>query len=92
MFRPGADGGAAERDLAQTLPAVPHALDPLAHLRRVAGELLPERDRNGVHQVRPTRLDDVVELLSLSLQGHGERLQGGEQVVLDLAERSKVDG
>ena len=87
-----ADGGAAERDLAETLAAVAHALDALAHLRGVAGELLAEGDGHGVHQVRPARLDDVVELLGLLLQRRGQRLEGGKQVVLDLAERREVDG
>src|SRR5205823_13131079 len=69
--QPGADGGAAERDL----PEPPQrALDPrlaFARLRRVAAELLAERDRDGVHPVRPARLDDVVELRRLSLERAG---------------------
>jgi hypothetical protein len=88
----GADGGAAERDLAEPLAAVADPLDPLAHLRRVAGELLAERDRHGVHQVRPPRLDDVVELLRLGLERGGEGVERGQQVVLDLAERGEMDG
>ena len=64
----GADRGAAERDLAEALQRGLDALDPLAHLRRVAAELLAERHRHGVHQVRPARLDDVVELARLRLE------------------------
>ena len=87
-----ADRGAAERDLAETLAAVAHPLDPLAHLRGVAGELLAEGDGHCVHQVRPARLDHVVELLGLLLQRRREGLEGGKQVVLDLAERGEMDG
>ena len=66
--QPGADGGAAERDLAEPRQRVLDARDALAHLRRVAAELLAERDRHGVHQVRAAGLDDVVELRRLRLE------------------------
>jgi hypothetical protein len=59
----GSDRGAAERDLADSLQRVADAVYALSHLRRVAGELLAERDRHSVHQVRAAGLDDVVELL-----------------------------
>ena len=58
----GADGGAAERDLAEPVERRLDALRALAHLRRVAAELLAERDRHRVHPVRAAGLDDVVEL------------------------------
>ena len=47
--QPGADGGAAERDPTDAPQRRAHALDPLAHLRRIAPELLPERHGHGVH-------------------------------------------
>ena len=87
-----ADGGAAERDLAQPLAAVADALDPLAHLRGVAAELLAEGDGDGVHQVRAAGLDDVVERLRLRLERGGKRLERRQQVVLELTERREVDG
>ena len=52
---PRADGGAAERDLAEPRHRVLDARDPLAHLRRVAGELLAERDGHRVHPVGAAR-------------------------------------
>ena len=58
----GAGGGAAERDLRDLRQRVADAPRAEPHLRRVAGELLAERDRDRVHQVRAARLDDVVEL------------------------------
>ena len=64
----GADRGAAERDLADAAERCLDPRDPLAHLRRVAAELLAEGDRHGVHQVRAAGLDDVVELLGLRLE------------------------
>ena len=68
------------------------ALDPFAHLRGVAAELLAEGDGDGVHQVRAARLDDVVERLRLRLERGGERLERRQQVVLELTERREVDG
>ena len=64
----GADRGAAERDLADAAERRLDARDPLAHLRGVAAELLAERDRDGVHQVRAAGLHDVGELLGLRLE------------------------
>ena len=46
----------------------PTRVEALADLRRVAAELLAERDRHRVHPVRAARLDDVVELGRLRLQ------------------------
>src|SRR6266542_637002 len=85
-----ADGGAAERNLAEPRQRIAHALDPLPHLRRVAGELLAERHGDRVHPVRPPGLDHVVELLRLCLERGGELVEGGEQVVRDLAERGQM--
>ena len=51
---PGARRGAAERDLPDVHERGIDALTSQAHLRGVAGELLAERDRHGVHRcVRP---------------------------------------
>ena len=62
----GAGGGAAERDLADVDERAGDALLAQAHLRRVAGELLAERDGHGVHEVRAAGLHDVLELLGLA--------------------------
>jgi hypothetical protein len=53
-------GGAGERRF--------DALDAATDLCGVAAELLAERHRGGVHQVRPAGLDDLGELLGLGLQ------------------------
>ena len=81
---------AAQRDLSEPLERRADAVVALAHLRRVAAELLPEGDRDGVHQVRAPRLDHVVELGRLRLQRVGEPLQRRKEIVRDLTERSEV--
>ena len=88
----GADGGPAERDLPDAFERVPHAGGALTHLRRVARELLAERHRHRVHQVRPAGLDDVVELRRLALERVRELLERRQEVVRQLLERREVDG
>ena len=61
----GAGGGAAERDLPDVHERRAHALLAERDLRGVAAELLAERHRDGVHQVRAPGLDDVLEALRL---------------------------
>ena len=51
----GAGRGAAERDLRDARQRVGDPRAAEADLRGVAGELLAERDRHGVHQVRAAR-------------------------------------
>ncbi len=78
---PGADGGAAERDLAEPRQRVLHALGALADLRGVAGELLAERHGHGVHPVRAAGLDHVVELAGLRLERGAQLVECRQQVV-----------
>ena len=87
----GARGGAAERDLAdpRQRPADPVGAEP--DLSREAGELLPEGDRHGVHQVGAARLHMPRELVGLRRKGVGERVERGQQTGGDLAERGQVD-
>ncbi len=62
---PGADRGAALRELVE---AGQRQLDPLApsgHLPRIAGEFLAQRQRGGVLRVGAADLDDVVPGLGL---------------------------
>ena len=90
--QPGAGCRTAERDLAEPRQSVPHAGNGLAHLRPVARELLAERHRHRVHQVRPAGLDDVVELARLRLERHRETLERRQQVVRGLVERGEMHG
>ncbi len=89
---PGSGGGAAERHLAQPRQGVAHARSPLAHLRCVAAELLPERDRDRVHPVGSAGLDHVVELLRLRRKRLGQTLERRQQVAHDLVESGEVHG
>src|SRR6266487_871698 len=89
---PSTRGRATERDPAEARQRVVDAGLALAYLRRVARELLAERHGNSVHQVRPPRLDDVVELGGLRRQRLAERIQRRQQVARQTVERGKVDG
>ena len=77
----GAGRGAAERDLRHLRQRVADPLGAEADLRGVPGELLPERHRHRVHQVRPAGLDDVVELLRLGRERLLESLERRQQLV-----------
>ena len=61
-------------------------------LGRVAAELLPECDRNRVHQVGAAGLDDVRELVGLGLQRLFQPLQRGQQPRALLTQRGEVHG
>src|SRR3954454_18124419 len=82
----------AERDLAEPPERPCDTVAAFAHLRRVAGELLAERDRYGIHQMRAAGLDDVVELHGLRLERRRESLERRQKVVRDLVERREVHG
>ena len=88
----GAGGGPAERDLADPAQGRLDPLDAEPHLRRVAAELLPERDRHSVHQVGAPRLDHVGEQLRLCLEGRLQRAHRRQQVAADLVQRRQVNG
>ena len=71
------------------------AADPFgaeADLGGVAGELLAERHRDGVHQVGAAGLERFGELLRPAVEGRGERVDRRQQVVGRLVERGEVDG
>ena len=89
---PRAGGGAAERDLPDAAESRANALRSESDLGGVSGELLSERDRDRVHQVRPAGLDEVGELIGLALQGGAQLVQRGEEVGVDLAQRRQVNG
>ncbi len=87
----GARRGASERDLADAAERRADAVGAQADLRRVAAELLAERDRDGVHQMCAAGLDDVAELVGLAPQSGGKLVEGRQQVARDLLERGQVD-
>ncbi len=63
-IQPGADRGAAERQLAQMRQAGMQVAVGLLELRHVAGELLAERERRRILQMRAADLHDVLECAS----------------------------
>jgi hypothetical protein len=88
----GADRGAAQRQLADPGQGVGDPLGPLAGLGGVAGELLAEGDRDGVHQVGAPGLDHVAQLGRLGLQRPGQGVQRRQQVVAGRRQGGQVDG
>ena len=70
---PGADGGAADGELVEPGQRELDALEVGVELRDVAAELLAERERHRVLQVRAADLDDVVELLGLGRERVAQR-------------------
>ena len=88
----GTGRGPAQRDLRDLRQRAAHPARAEADLRGVAGELLPERHRDGVHQVRATGLDDVMELGRLRAQRLLELLERRQQGVGRRVERREVHG
>ena len=86
----GSDRGPPERDLAEPLESRADTVVALAHLRRIAAELLSERDGHGIHQMRSTGLDHVVELGRLRLKRVRQTLQRRQEIVRDLVECREV--
>ncbi|CAM2158157.1 conserved hypothetical protein [Paraburkholderia tropica] len=79
----GADRRAALREFVEMRQRGFHMLDAVIELRDVARELLAERERRGVLQVRAADLDDVAELLRLGRERVAQRLQRGQQMLDD---------
>ena len=68
----GADRGGAEVDLADQARRLGEALLVLAEHHRVGGELLAERHRHRVLQLRAADLEDVAELGGLGFEGFAQ--------------------
>ena len=86
----GARGGPAERDLPQPRQRIRNAIAPLPDLRGVAGELLAQRHRDGVHQVRASGLDDVTERDGFDLEGLRQVLECRYQPLRRCLERRQM--
>ena len=83
--QPGADRGAAERQLAQVRQRCVDVREAVVELRHVAGELLAQRERRRVLQVRAPDLDDVGERRRLRVQRVAQRLQGRQRASRSIA-------
>ena len=82
--QPRADRGAADRELVEMGERLLDPLEVVVELRDVARELLSERERDGVLQVRPADLDDVRPRGGLRVEGVAERTDGGKHSVEEL--------
>ena len=87
----GADRGAAQRQHAQTRQRVTQARDPVVDLRRVPTELLAERHRRRIHEVRAARLHHVGELALLLAQRAHQLLRRGDELVGNRDRGREVD-
>ncbi len=87
----GSHGRPAQRQFADAGQHAVQPLDAVAHLRRVARELLTQGHRGGVHQVGASGLDDRRELGGLGLEGLGEVLERGYEVDRDRPGGGDVD-
>ena len=88
----GAGGRAAERDLPEPRQRVLDARAAELDLRRVAAELLAERDGHRVHEVRAPGLDDLGERRRLGRERRLELAERRQQVVGRRVERREVHG
>eukprot|EP00982_Pelagococcus_subviridis_P009441 30923-Pelagococcus_subviridis.AAC.1 len=81
---PGADRGAADRELGEMHHGRLGAQERVSHVLRVAAEFLPERDWHRVHEVRPANLHDPAPRLRLGVQVVAKDAKRGHQTLLDL--------
>lgn len=88
----GTDSSSSLSKLLEVRERALNTLETLVELGNVAGELLGEGQRSGILQVSASNLDDVLglELVNLLLESVAERLDGGDQAVLDLENGSNV--
>ena len=87
----GPDRGAAQRQLAHSGE---HRVQPLGRVADrgcVPSELLAEGDRGRVHQVRTSRLHQAGELGGLRLEGGGQHVDRGQQLLADRDGGGDVD-
>ena len=73
----GTDGRSAQGYLDKIFLGFPYALYTAPYLPGVALEFLAEADGGRILQVRPTDLDDVVELAGLLFERAAELFDGG---------------
>ena len=85
-----ADGGAALREHVQPRQHRLHAQDSVLHLRRIAAELLPQRQGRRILRVRAADLDDAGELGGLGLQARVQVRQARQQRAVQHERRGDV--
>ena len=88
---PGADRGAALRELVEAGQRLFDPLDARVHLRGVTREPLPQGERGRVLRMCAADLDDIAPRVRLRRQVGVHRTQRGEQMPHHLARRGDVD-
>ena len=80
----GADGGRADRELVEVGERLLDPLEVVVELGDVAGELLPEGERDGVLEMGPTDLHDVGPGGRLRIERVAERTDGRQEPLGEL--------
>ena len=80
-IKPRAHGGAAHVDKADAVNRPLNAADTATNRRGVRTHFLPQRDRNGVLQVRAPHFENILILLRLVFEGAGKVFERGRDVV-----------
>ena len=88
----GADGGAADGEFEQAGAGAADVGDGVADLVGVAGPFLADGEGDGVFEVGAADLDDVGPGLGLGLDGGGEGVELGEEVVVEFLHGGDVHG
>ena len=89
---PGADGRAAEGELAQRAAGLHDHVAVVAEHGTPAADLLPERERHGVLQVRAADLDHIAVLRAQAVERCRQAADGRQHLLLERNARSHVHG
>ncbi len=89
-IEPGADGGGAEIDLVQQGCGFDEAGLILAQHHHESAELLTERHRHGILQLRPSQLDEAGKLLCLAIERVFQHTHRSREIV-DRFDHSYID-
>ncbi len=79
----GADRGTALCKVDEPFQRAADTLARMLGLRAPTVEFLPERDGHGVHQVRPTCLDDVAQLVRFRLEHATQVLERRQELLVN---------
>src|SRR6202034_234033 len=84
--------GAADGEIVESLERLAQTLDVPVKQRYPAGHFLADGERGSVLQVGAADFDQVAKGMRFLVQGVAQRLNGGDEVALDLLRGSDVHG
>jgi len=90
--QPCPHGRSTQGHLAQGCLSLCDPLNTELNLTRIAAEFLSQANRRGILEVRPSNLDDLVELLRFVLQCLVQSSQCGKKLVLHHLRRGDMNG